>query len=134
MPTFFAFASSIVLFSLPAAMLLMFHVPSLCFLFSHPSRFFFVSAQSVGLPSLLSLVLIKAKSLFRELCIDKVGWDEELPPEKREKWERWEKDLRDTKEISVPRELHPWSNDALEYSLHGSGDASAKAYCAVIYL
>ena len=83
---------------------------------------------------LLSPVSMKAKSLFQELCIDKIGWDEELPPEKREKWERWEKDLRDIKEISVPRGLHPWSNDALEYSLHGFGDASAKAYCPVIYL
>ena len=83
---------------------------------------------------LLSPVSMKAKSLFQELCIDKVGWDEELPPEKREKWERWEKDLRDTKEISVSRGLHPWINDVLEFSLHGFGDAGAKAYCAVIYL
>ena len=46
---------------------------------------------------LLSPVSMKAKSLCQELCIDKLGWDEELPPERREKWERWEKDLWDTK-------------------------------------
>ena len=83
---------------------------------------------------LVSPVSTIAKSFFQELCVDKIGWDEELPSEKRDKWERWEKDLKQVKSISVPRGIHPYNEETGKYSLHGFGDASAKAYCAVIYL
>ena len=83
---------------------------------------------------LVSPVVAKAKSLFQELCVKKVGWDEDLDSESREEWERWERDLWETKVIVVPRCIHPHKTKEAIYSLHGFGDASSKAYCAVVYL
>ena len=71
---------------------------------------------------LVSPVSTIAKSFFQELCVDKIGWDEELPPEKRDKWERWEKDLKQVKSISVPRGIHPYNEEKGKYSLHRVGD------------
>ena len=71
---------------------------------------------------LVSPVSTIAKSFFQELCVDKIGWDEELPSEKRDKWERWEKDLKQVKSISVPRGIHPYNEKKGKYSLHRVGD------------
>ena len=72
--------------------------------------------------------------MFQELCVTKVGWDEDLDSESREEWERWERDLWETKAIVVPRCIHAHETKEAIYSLHGFGDVSSKAYCAVVYL
>ena len=83
---------------------------------------------------LVSPVVAKAKSFFQELCAKKISWDEDLSLSLKEEWKKWEKDLCDTKVISVPRCIHPYTEEAAIYSLHVFGDASSMAYCAVIYL
>ena len=75
------------------------------------------------------------KLLFQELCTAKIGWDEELQDEAKQKWEGWVEELRKAEAITIDRCLY---NDPLEnvseYQIHGFGDASSKAYCAVVYL
>ena len=83
---------------------------------------------------IVSPVALIAKLLFQQLCQDGVGWDDELPKEKTDSWEEWIKDLKQVKGISIPRCLHNPGDGNAKYTLHGFGDASTKAYCAVIYL
>ncbi|KAL9955947.1 hypothetical protein ACROYT_G037353 [Oculina patagonica] len=52
---------------------------------------------------LLSPVLVSMKVLFQELCVSKVDWDERITSESEKSWIGWLKDLKETKEIHVPR-------------------------------
>eukprot|EP00112_Aurelia_sp_Birch-Aquarium-sp1_P012879 Seg2713.6 transcript_id=Seg2713.6/GoldUCD/mRNA.D3Y31 product="hypothetical protein" protein_id=Seg2713.6/GoldUCD/D3Y31 len=84
---------------------------------------------------LVSPVMISAKILFQELCLENVGWDDELPTEKREKWDQWSKELHEIGKIIVPRCLYnKGTGKVMRCTLHGFGDASLKGYSAVIYL
>jgi hypothetical protein len=83
---------------------------------------------------LISPVNVCAKILFQDVCKDKLDWDEKFSGEVLKRWEGWYKDLIVTKELNTPRCLyqHP-AEHILECTLHGFGDASKKAYSAVIY-
>eukprot|EP00112_Aurelia_sp_Birch-Aquarium-sp1_P020087 Seg509.12 transcript_id=Seg509.12/GoldUCD/mRNA.D3Y31 product="hypothetical protein" protein_id=Seg509.12/GoldUCD/D3Y31 len=83
---------------------------------------------------LVSPVTLMGKILFQELCTDKTDWDEELPAKKRERWETLLRDAQAVKSVTVPRTLHEPEGSKVKYSLHGFGDASTKAYSAVVYL
>ena len=75
------------------------------------------------------------KALFHDLCMAKYDWDDELPVEKCKIWEELVRDSEAVKSVSVPRSIHStYLNKNVKYSLHGFGDASTKAYCAVIFL
>jgi len=82
---------------------------------------------------LLSPVLVGMKVLFQELCVSKVDWDEGITGEREKSWIRWLRDLKETKEIHVPRCVYGVRQGKFNCSLHGFADASRKAYCAVIY-
>ena len=83
---------------------------------------------------IVSPVIVCAKILFQEVCKDKVDWDENFTEELLHKWEDWYRDLIETKEITIPRCIYQHrAEDVLECTLHGFGDASKKAYCAVVY-
>ena len=84
---------------------------------------------------LISPVVVTAKILFQELCLEKLGWDDTLPQEKVLVWQTWLEDLRETRTISFPRcVLEDRKGDVFSYQLHGFADASQKAYCAMVYL
>ena len=84
---------------------------------------------------LVSPVLVGPKVLFQEMCIDKLDWDDPLPEAKLSLWDEWIKDLEKVAKIEIPRcYSHDVEGDVLYYTLHGFGDASSKAYSAVIYL
>ena len=84
---------------------------------------------------LLSPIGICAKIIFQELCVEKLDWDDPLPDSKVARWEIWLHDLDSVKTISIPRCVFSQvDNDVLSCELHGFGDASQKAYCAVVYL
>lgn len=84
---------------------------------------------------ILSPVLVQMKLLFQVLCQEKVAWDAPLPEPVRRKWIAWLQDLRDVQQIIVPRYLYDGVEEAVtSYTLHGFGDASERAYCAVVYL
>ena len=83
----------------------------------------------------VSPVIFNAKVLFQQLCIENVGWDDELPEDKRAKWESLVSDLNDVGTISFPRCLYDdQARKVKSCSLHGFADASKKAYCTMIYL
>lgn len=83
----------------------------------------------------LSLVVIRLKSLFQELCELKLGWDEPLTGAILSKWESMTADLQADLQIRIPRyllcDIH---HQVVSYSLIGFCDASKKAYAAVVYL
>ena len=78
--------------------------------------------------------IVYAKILFQDVCREKMGWDETFTGEILKKWEIWCNELIKSSEITTPRCVyqHPIEN-VLECTLHGFGDASKKAYCAVVY-
>ena len=82
-----------------------------------------------------SPVTVRMKILFQHLCRDKLDWDDELNGEAKTKWETWIDDLKKAKEIIIPRCVYDKSEQQIaECFLHGFGDASKAAYCAVVYL
>ena len=83
---------------------------------------------------IISPVIVCMKMLFQELCRDSVGWDDELSGEAKKKWNDWVVDLSRIKGIAISRCVYDsLEQEVLECYLHGFGDASNKAYCAVVY-
>ena len=84
---------------------------------------------------LISPIAVAAKVLFQELCLQKINWDDPLPEDKVRRWETWLEDIRATDAIFLPRCVHDDMGDKIiSVTLHGFGDASKHAYCAMIYL
>ena len=72
--------------------------------------------------------------LFQELCRDNVGWDDKLEKKSEKKWRDWITDLSKVRGISVGRCIYDSrKQEVFECYLHGFGDASNRAYCAVVY-
>ena len=83
---------------------------------------------------MVSPVTVGMKVLFQEICNSKFDWDEVLTGEIKRKWDKWVQDLAETKEICINRCLYETEGgDVTECYLHGFGDASKKAYCAMVY-
>ena len=81
---------------------------------------------------IVSPVAVNAKVMFQEMCQKNLGWDDPIPEDKELQWKAWVNDLSQVKYISVPRCLFT-EDMILSCQLHGFGDASQRAYCAVIY-
>ena len=74
------------------------------------------------------------KILFQEICSSKFDWDETLTEEMKGKWRKWVEDLLLTREIETSRCLYEARKECVtECYLHGFGDASKRAYCAMVY-
>ena len=83
---------------------------------------------------LISPVNVFAKILFQEVCKQKIDWDANFTEETLKRWDAWCHDLIKTREIVTPRRIyHRPIEEVVKCSLHGFGDASKRAYCAVIY-
>ena len=81
----------------------------------------------------LSPVVITAKIFLQTLWLDKLPWDENVPPALRSIWSEYSAQLPMLNEIEIPR----WvgcRRDSARCELHGFSDASTKACAAVIYL
>ena len=75
------------------------------------------------------------KLLFQLLCQENIAWDAPLLEPVRKQWNAWLQDLREVQQIMIPRCLYDGVEEVVSsYTLHGFGDASEKAYCAVVYL
>ena len=73
--------------------------------------------------------------LFQNLCVGKVDWDDPIPREKEEEWNEWINGLDQVKSISILRSVFSEiEGEGSHFELHGFGDASVKAYSALIYL
>ena len=92
-------------------------------------------AMSFDPLGITSPICVEAKVLFQELCQDKLGWDDPIPDCKAVRWEEWICELNEVKTLTVPRCVYNENEGELvSCQLHGFGDASMKAYCAVVYL
>ena len=76
-------------------------------------------------------VLITGKILYSQLCLLKLGWDQQIPNELSEEWQNWIKAISNKRTISIPRSVV--SGRIIEVELHGFSDASKSAICACIY-
>ena len=82
-----------------------------------------------------SPVSVPGKVLFQEMCTRKLGWDEPLPQDIVQTWLTWLNALQKASRIEFPRSYYEEiEGDFLSFSLHRFGDASMKAYSAVVYL
>ena len=81
----------------------------------------------------LSPFVIKLKSLFQQMCIEKVDWDEELQGEFRLKYFNMISELQDLQRISLPR-CYFKNKKIVGVQLHGFSDASESAFASVIYI
>ena len=84
---------------------------------------------------LLSPIVLTAKAIFQQLCVDNVGWDDDLSETVLSRLKAWIKQVKGCNHIEIPRCLYaPDTGKVLKCYLHGFGDASQTAYCASIYL
>ena len=84
----------------------------------------------------ISPVIVCAKILFQEVCkVNLIGMKTSLRSYCINV-EGWYMDLIETKEITIPRCIYQHRAEDCNSgcnTLHGFGDASKKAYCAVVY-
>ena len=84
---------------------------------------------------ILSPLTVVMKILFQQICLGKFDWDSPLPDHIERRWKNWVNDLQKTRHIIVARCTYDGiTEQIMSYSLHVFGDASSKAYCAVIHL
>ena len=96
-----------------------------------------VSAKIFDPIGLLTPFTINMKILFQDLCIEKVNWDEALDGEALIKWKSFIKDLKELKNVRVPRcyaKQQIASSVVRSCQIHGFLDASERACAAVVYL
>ena len=91
-------------------------------------------ASLFDLLGLIRPVTVSMKILFQEICSSGLDCDETLTGEIKGQLSKGVKDLLQTKEIKVSRCLYESSESVTECYLHGFGDASERAYCAMVYL
>ena len=83
----------------------------------------------------ISPVIVQMKILFQDVCRKTLEWDDALEGKLKQQRDNWVNDLAQTKTISVSRSIYVNPKEQIiECELHGFGDASIKAYCAVVYL
>ena len=79
--------------------------------------------------------LLEFKLFFQELCRMKIGWDDPLNDELLKMWGKLLDGLEGVTALSLSRCYFQGVQErVVSCSLHGFGDASSKAYAAVIYL
>ncbi|XP_044751645.1 uncharacterized protein LOC123311643 [Coccinella septempunctata] len=80
---------------------------------------------------LMAPVVIKAKLIMQEIWKADKKWDEEIPTEIKTTWNKFKEELPIIESLQIPRWFR--YNPELPIQLHGYGDASQRAYGAVIY-
>ncbi len=83
----------------------------------------------------VSPVTVLMNMLLQEICARNLDWDTPLPGDLENKWKRWLQSLRRAKYVMISRCLYAGVQEEVQScSLHGFGDASKGAYCAVLYM
>ena len=84
---------------------------------------------------LISPVMVVLRMLLQELCLSKSQWDDVIRQDQKFRLQKWMTDLQRVENISVNRYHFPEQKTKVKSAvLHGFGDASKGAYCAVVYL
>lgn len=79
----------------------------------------------------LAAVTIRGKIILRELCLQKLGWDDQLNEEMLKKWRSYASSLTHVGAIRIPRWIG--STTKTKFELHAFSDASMSAYASVVY-
>lgn len=82
---------------------------------------------------LISPILITVKIILQELWLNKVDWDDNLPPELQQRWNNFRQQLKELNQLSIPRWLGLNQSNSL-VEIHGFSDASNLAMAAVVYI
>ena len=83
---------------------------------------------------LVSCVIVLMKILFQQLCVENVTWKEELVGKHAKLYLDWIDDLKQVDTITLNRCVYSGVGEEIQScELHGFGDASERAYCAVVY-
>jgi len=94
-----------------------------------------VTAKFYDPMGFLSPITTEFKMFFQELCKAKIGWDEPLQGELKNEWLKLATGLQCVNSFTASRcYFQEVTEKIVSCSLHGFGDASSKAYAAVIYL
>ena len=84
---------------------------------------------------LIGPVLIVARALLQKIWVEKLEWDDPLPEIFSNEWSLWIENSKNLKVFRIPRVIIPTREvGILEQEIHTFCDASAIAFCAVIYL
>ena len=78
--------------------------------------------------------ILPVKLLMQELCHLNLGWDVEIPLDKKVSWYNWLDTLCSLEKFCYPRCFWPHKFKPVTYELHCFCDASAIGYSAVAYL
>jgi len=82
----------------------------------------------------LGPLILVGKILFQHATKLKLGWDEEVPRELKDKWLDWLVNLRGASSIEIPRCIKPTPFNDAAIELHHFSDSSEKAYGCCTYV
>ena len=94
-----------------------------------------IAAKLLDPLGLIAPVMVVLQMLFQELCVNKSQWDDTIPQDQTLRLQKWMTDLQRVDNVRVNRYYFPGEKTKVKSAvLHGFGDASRGAYCAVAYL
>lgn len=82
----------------------------------------------------LTPFVILMKILFQILCVDKIGWDEELKGDLLTRFQSTVSEIKFLHSVQVPRCYFNVYTKPRQIELHGFSDASRRAYAAAVYI
>ena len=95
---------------------------------------FFIPVLRITSPDhlvgLVSPVIPEGKRLYREMCIQKLGWDTPLPDDVAKTWRECEQSLPES--VSVSRSIPICQEPIQEVKLHAFGNARGYGVCAAV--
>ena len=85
---------------------------------------------------LISLILVKMKNLYQDVCVSKISWDEMLPPDILNSWKGIIDDLKLINCLIIPQKycFTSTSDPVTDVQVHSFSDASQSNFGCSIYL
>ena len=75
------------------------------------------------------------KVIYHEVCLQKLGWDGEVPTDLVKRWDKWIRSVALNPKVQVDRIMFADTADKnLSIEIHGFSDSSIIACCAAVYL
>ena len=94
-----------------------------------------VLSSLFNLLGIIGPVLVAAKVLFQKMCLETNEWDKVVSEDLVRNWKTWLQDLKQQGSIVFSRSIYMSIQEEVTWCwIHGFGDASKVAYCAVIYI
>ena len=81
-------------------------------------------------------VIVQMKILFQDICLTKVGWDEELSTEISQRWRAIISDLKEASDVTLDRIycFRDLNDPFVKIEVHTFSDASKRAHGCCVYL